>query len=598
MKFPYGISYFERIITGGFYYCDRTDRIPLLEETGDTLLLIRPRRFGKSLLLSMLRHYYDAARKEQFDMLFGHLKIGKKPTHLRNRYLILQWDFSCVDPTGSAADIRRALFNHINTCISSFALHYGSYLVSEPLIHPDDALSSLGSLLSVVRKSGYPLYLLIDEYDNFANEVMTGIRDEHEIYKALVHEKGPLKTLFKAVKSAAGAGDIGRIFITGVSPVVMSDITSGFNIAENIYLKPAFNDLCGFTEEEAEKPLKAVGEKCGWEEKTVKEALHMMRTWYNGYIFSPRSEKRIYNPTLVLYFIKALKEECLYPRRMLDANLASDEAKLEYVSQLPGGQQILLEITREKEPLTITDIADRFGIADMLSDATKDHSFLASYLYYFGVVTIDGVQFDGKLELKVPNLVMRGLYVNRLQRLLLPNPVERDEGKFAADKLYSKGDMVPLCRFVEEKYFRVFHNPDYKWASEMTVKTAFLTLLYNDTLYIMDSERETGRGYADLTMIIRPDMRKYTIFDILIEFKYVKLGEAGLTGEQARQLTPEQLQRIPAMIRQMEDARKQLKRYGDELEKKHGNLRLRRYAVVALGFERIWWEEKCCPAAA
>ena len=595
MKFPYGISYFERIITGGFYYCDRTDRIPMLEKAGDYLLFIRPRRFGKSLLLSTLRHYYDAARKEQFETLFGHLKIGKNPTHLCNRYLILQWDFSCVDPTGSVADIRRALFNHVNTCISTFALYYKKHLTVEISIHPDDAVSSLGSLLSAVRESGYPLYLLIDEYDNFANEVMTGIQNEQDAYKALVHEKGPLKTLFKAVKSAAGAGDIERIFITGVSPVVLSDLTSGFNIAENIYLKPAFNDLCGFTEDETENALRSVAEECGWSEKGAEEALDMMRIWYNGYIFSPRSDKRIYNPTLVIYFIKALKEECLYPRKMLDSNLASDEAKLEYAAQLPGGQQMLLEITREMNPLTITDIADRFGIADMLSDSTKDHSFLASYLYYFGVLTISGVTVDGELILNVPNLVIRGLYVNRLQRLLLPEPMERDAGKFAAKKLYEKGDMAHLCRFVEEKYFRVFHNPDYKWASEMTVKTAFLTLLYNDTLYIMDSERETGRGYADLTMIIRPDMRKYTVSDILIEFKYVKLSEAEVTGEKARELTDGELHSLPAMITQMEAARKQLKRYGDDLEKKHGNLRLRRYAVVALGFERIWWEETTNP---
>ncbi len=591
MKFPYGISDFHALITEEFYYCDRTDRIPLLEDTGKYLLFIRPRRFGKSLLLSMLRNYYDVARKDEFEALFGHLKIGRDPTPLQNRHFILQWDFSCVDPTGTIKDIRQALFDHVNSCIKEFIVNYKSFL-SEPVeVNENNAVSSLRSLISSIRQTAHPLYLLIDEYDNFANEVMTGIRDEQDAYKALVHEKGPLKTLFKSVKSAAGEGGIDRVFITGVSPVVMSDITSGFNIAKNIYLLPEFNDLCGFDESEVTELIEKIAQDSEAEVKNTAEAIGLMRTYYNGFTFSPESEQRIYNPTLTIYFAEHLSRYGKYPRKMLDANLATDEAKLEYAAQLPRGRQMLLNITRETEPLTITDISDRFGVRDILTDNSRDYAFLASFLYYFGVLTISSVRFDGKLALRIPNLVMRGLYVDRIQRMLLPEPDDRDEGKYAAESLYTKGNIEPLCRFVEQRYFQVFHNPDYKWANELTVKTAFLTLLYNDILYIMDSERETGRGYADLTMIVRPDMRRFEILDILIEFKYVKLGDAGVTGEKAKKLTAEELRSIPAMISQMETARDQVKKYGDSLEKKHGDLKLRRYAVVSLGFERIWWKE-------
>ncbi len=276
---------------------------------------------------------------------------------------------------------------------------------------------------------------------------------------------------------------------------------------------------------------------------------------------------------------------------MLDANLSTDNAKLEYTAQVPGGRQLILEITRGKEPVTVNDIADRFGTQDMLSDTSKDQGFLKSFLYYFGVLTMTGVTDEGKLVLQVPNMVVRGLYIDRIRKMLLPRPEERDDGKSAAEKLYAKGNMIPLCEFVEQRYFQVFHNPDYKWANELTVKTAFLTLLYNDILYIMDSEREAGRGRADLTMLIRPDMRKFDLFDVIVEFKYVKLGNAGMTGERARNLAREELQAIPAMVSQMNAACEQLARYGDALEKKYGNLRLRRYAVVSLGFERIWWRE-------
>ncbi len=588
MKFPYGISDFNAIITEGYYYCDRTDRIPMLEDTGKYLLFIRPRRFGKSLLLSMLRHYYDIAGKDRFDKLFGHLKIGKNPTSLHSKYFILDWDFSYVDPTGSIKNIKQALFNHVNDRIKNFRAWYSDYLDMEIEINPDDALSSLSSLITAIQKLPYPLYLLIDEYDNFANEVMTGIQNEQDVYKALVHDKGPLKTLFKAVKFHAGKGGIKRIFITGVSPVVMSDITSGFNIAKNIYLMPAFNDLCGFTEDEVSNMIKSVADECGID---YEEALDMMRTYYNGYTFVPGLTQKLFNPTLALYFAEWLKSECKFPRKMLDANLATDEAKLEYITNLPRGPQMLLDITRETEQITISDISDRFGIRDMVSDETKDYEFLISFLYYFGVLTIDGQTFEGELIMKVPNLVMRGLYINKLRQMLLPEPGERDDGRFAAKKLYAKGNIEPLCKFIEERYFKVFHNPDYKWANELTIKTAFLMLLYNDILYIMDSERETGRGYADLTMIIRPDMRKFQIYDVLLEFKYVKLKDAGLTGDEAKKLSYEDLQKIPAMIKKMEQAKAQGKKYAKELNQKHKDLRLITFAVVALGFERLWWEE-------
>jgi hypothetical protein len=562
----------------------------MLENTGYYLLFLRPRRFGKSLLLSMLENYYDIARKDRFQELFGHLLIGKNPTPLHNQYFILKWDFSCVDPSGSAVDIKRAFHNHINACIRSFRMNYEDYLHQEIEIDSQDAVSSIKSLLDVVRKTPYPVYLLIDEYDNFANEVMMGVRREKkDIYEALVYEEGPLKTLFKAVKSATDGSGFDRSFITGVSPVVMSDITSGYNIAENIYLDSVFNDLCGFHEKEIEKALKTISAECGLKEKDAADALDLMRVYYNGYKFAPNAKDSIYNPTLAIYFIKAFFKTCKYPRKMLDSNLAADDAKLQYISQIPKGGQLLLDLMEKDHSLIISDLSDRFGIQQMLK--SKDFIFMVSFLYYFGVLTIDDETEDGELILRVPNLVTQSLYVERIQQMLLPEPVDRDDGVFAAKQLYAKGNMEPLCEFVEQRFFKVFHNRDYRWANELTVKTAFLTLLYNDILYIIDSEKDAGRGYADLTMIIRPDMRRFKILDILIEFKYVSLKEAGLTGEKAKGLTEGELRAISAMQARMDEAKKQIRQYGDALEEKYDNLRLKRYAVVSLGFERLWWQE-------
>ncbi|CAN2048893.1 AAA family ATPase [Candidatus Magnetomoraceae bacterium gMMP-13] len=589
MKFAYEVCDFREIIKKGYFYCDRTDSIHLLEQ-GKYLLFLRPRRFGKSLLLSMLENYYDIDRKDDFEDIFGHLKIGKNPTPLHNKYFILHWDFSCVDPTGTVDDIKKALHNHINSSIKAFIMYYKKYLPEKIEINTENALSSITSLLSVVSMTSHPIYLLIDEYDNFANEVMMGVRRGKGIYEALVYEEGSLKTLFKVIKASTRNSIFDRIFITGVSPVVMSDVRSGFNIAENIYLSKKFNDLCGFTEEEVKSTLKTIGAECGREDQEAEKALALMRTYYNGYKFAFDAEKLVYNPTLAIYFMQYFYDECQYPREMLDSNLATDEAKLRYISNIPKGGQLLLDLIRYDKVVT-SKLSDRFGIERMLTDRSKDNSFMASFLYYFGVLTMEGETEDGDLSLKVSNLVMRGLYVERIQEMLLPEPADRDDGVLAAKELYKKGDMQPICDFIEERYFKVFHNPDYKWANELTIKTAFLTLLYNDILYIMDSEKEIARGYTDLTMIIRPDMKRFKIYDILIEFKYVKLGKADLTGEKARKLSQQELKNIAVMKSNMDQAKKQVIQYGDALKKKYNDLRLRKYAVVSLGFERLWWEE-------
>ena len=589
MKFPYGISDFKKINTKGYFYCDRTDKIPLLEQS-NSQLFIRPRRFGKSLVLSMLENYYDVAKADEFDEIFGNLAIGKNPTKLRNSYFILRWDFSCVDTTGSVKEIKQALYDHINFCIKGFLLYYRDYNLPEVEVDRNNCINSINSLISSVRMTPYPIYLLIDEYDNFANTIMMGVQNEKIRYNALVHDEGILRTLFKAIKSSTSGSMFDRVFITGVSPVVLSDITSGYNIAENIYFQPKFNDLCGFRQNEVRKVIEQIVTECNFDAEKTDEALDLMKTYYDGYLFAFGLDEYIYNPTLCLYFFKQFQEMCDYPREMLDDNLATDESKLEYIAQLSEGQDLLVDLTQKAHEVVVSKISKRFGIKEMLSDNSKDHTFLASFLYYFGVLTLAGENSEGDVILKVPNLVIQSLYVERVQKMLLPEPGDRDDGKFAAKQVYQKGIMQPLCDFVENRYFTVFKNRDYRWANELTLKTAFLTLLYNDILYVMDSEPEINRRYADLTMIIRPDKRHFKIFDVLIEFKFVTLKEAGITGEQARNLSKTALRELPQMPKALNEGREQARFYSGRLEKKYGNLRLKRFVVASLGFERICFE--------
>ncbi|MGD9731580.1 MAG: AAA family ATPase [Desulfamplus sp.] len=592
MKLPYGICDFQKIVTNGFFYCDRTDNIPFLEKDYIQLFL-RPRRFGKSLLLSMLENYYDIAKKDRFDAMFGSLKIGKNPTPLRNSYFILKWDFSCVDASGTLDDIRQSVFNHINECIKEFILYYKSYGLPEITIDSADALSSIKSLTAAIRMMDLSAYLLIDEYDNFANEVMMSSNMKTEKYESLVQKEGILKAVFKNVKASASNSVFDRIFITGVSPVVMSDITSGFNIAKNVYFKPKYNHLCGFTAQEVEDAVNEIAQECGIEQDKAQELIELMRIYYNGYRFSVDAKDLVYNPTLALYFLDNLQEMCKPPKNMLDHNLSMDQAKLNYISKINGGTQLILDLMQDDHEVAIEEISQKFGIERMLSDKSHDRAFLVSFLYYFGVLTIAGQDIYGRTRFRVPNTVMKRLYIDRIHETLLPEPMDRDDGRSAAEKLYQKGDMTELCDFVENRYFKVFSNRDYRWANELTVKTAFLTLLYNDILFIMDSEKEIDRRFADLTMIIRPDMRKFELFDILIEFKFVSLASAGLSGEQAKALSVQELKNLPKIGEAMIDAVEQVKEYSKILNERYSaaDFRLKCFAVVSLGFDRLCWKE-------
>jgi len=595
LKFPYGNCNFEQIVMENFFYQDRSDRIRDLEEVGHNLLLLRPRRFGKSLLLSMLENYYDVAKADKFERLFGHLAIGKNPTPYHNQYFVMKWDFSMVDPHGDIEAIVQSLYSHINDCIADFANYYQSYLKREIRIDDADALSSFRSSLTAVKTTPHRLYLMIDEYDNFANEVMVSRKRGQDRYEQLLEGEGILKTLFKVIKGTLAGMGLERVFMTGVSPVVMSDLTSGHNIARNIYFKPEFNDLCGFHEAEIEQMLQQVVNHCGLSAAQATEAMQIMKIYYNGYCFVPPDTvesvpaTKMYNPTMVLYFLDELQNYCRYPANMLDNNLSTDRQKLEYAAFLPGGGNVIVRAVDEKEPLAIPNLTSRFGVREML-EAENDDTFVASLLYYLGMLTINGRDPWGQLLLKVPNLTANGLYFERLQKILLPQS-NKNEIERAVRGFYATGNLLPVCELVEQR-FKALDNRDYRQADELLVKTAFLAILFNDLYYMIDSETELQRSYADLTMILRPDMRQYQLLDHVVEFKYVTLKDAGLSGVQVREMSREDLAALPAVEAQLTQAKAQIVRYRDGLAQIYGNiLRLHAHVVVSVGFEKAVWLE-------
>jgi hypothetical protein len=586
MKFPYGLSDFATLIQDGYFYQDRTHRIPLLEEAGRQLIFIRPRRFGKSLLLSMLEHYYDLNRADQFEALFGHLAIGQNPAPLHNQYFVMKWDFSLVKGQGSLKEIEAALHRHLNDCIQEFALRYQGRLSHRIEMYSDNALSSWRSALMAVSQTPHKLYLLVDEYNNFANDVlMTGRKQEY--YEALLYGEGLLKSVFKAVKAAAGGQGLDRVFITGVSPVVLSDMTSGYNVGENIYLDEVFNDLCGFTEAEIAGVLTQMAHEGGaWR---IADALNLMRTFYNGYCFSETGGECVYNPTLSLYFLKALHTKGRYPLRMLDENLAMDRGKLRYIAELPHGEDLLIQALNGEAGVVIPELARRFGVADVL-DAVKDQPFMASLLYYFGVLTLTGQTDFCESILNIPNLVARSLYVDRLRDLWLPGYEDKTLVPQLSKRFFQTGDLQPLVDFIEQRYFPILSNRDYRWTNELLVKIAFLTLLFDDRLYMMVSETEIDHGYIDLSLIRRLDRRAVPVLDLLLEFKYLSLKDLGLTGEQVHEKTHAELAALPLIQTKLTEAGEQAQRYGAALQARYGLTDLRLFAVVGVGLERVVWQ--------
>lgn len=606
MKIPYGIADFYSLRTEGHVYVDRTDRIAVLEELGKSLLFLRPRRFGKSLWLSTLAAYYDLHRADEHDRLFGDLAIGRQPTPRAHQYFVLRWDFSEIDPdppprginagvSSRTARIGNEIHRYINSSLASLLSDARKHL-SDRMSLGEDAFSNLERLLDVIRQTPYRLYLLIDEYDNFANEVLTA---DKAAYQDLVHSDGPFKFLFKWVKAAMGGKGIDRLFITGVSPMVMSDVTSGMNIARNVYLKPALVDLCGFTEREVDELLAAVlREHETGKELSATDAKHMMREWYNGYRFALGVSERLYNPTLVFYFLLHLLEEGSYPDHMLDANLAADEGKLEYLARLttehemPGpdpGQTTVIDLIRKAGPLEVRQLLDRFTLKDLLERSAQDTSFFGSYLFYFGMLTLRMHKTAAKtVELVVPNEVVHGLYVERIRKILMPLGASRSAADTLLFAFLRNGELEPLLDFIESTLFPTFSNRDAAWANELTVKTLFLTLLWNDASYITHSEPELDHGYADLCLLRRPDARTSSLWDLLFEFKRLAPKDLGLSGESVKSAARTDLMKLPKVKDALDQAESQLAVYRAALRRSRGDtLKLRGYAVVALGFERL-----------
>jgi hypothetical protein len=298
----------------------------------------------------------------------------------------------------------------------------------------------------------------------------------------------------------------------------------------------------------------------------------------------------MYNPTLSLYFLEYLQKKGQYPSIMLDENLSMDRNKLVYISKLPHGEEVLIKALSGGDSVVIPQLARRFGVEDMLT-AVKDETFMVSLMYYFGILTFSGHAEYGEKILKIPNLVAKSLYVERLQEILLPEYEDKSDIRNVAKTFCLTGNLQPLCDFLETRYFPILSNRDYRWSNELIIKIAFMTLLFNDNIYMMLSEAEAERGYVDLSLIVRPDMRRFQALDLVLEFKYIGLKELGMTGSELKTLSREELADLPLVKLKLNEATIQAKTYTESLSDRYQLDGIRAFSVVALGFERVVWLE-------
>ena len=510
-KLPYGISDYERLIENDYYYIDKTQFIEKLENLPEPyLMFLRPRKFGKTLFTSTLLNYYDINAKEKFDRLFGKTYIGQNPTPLRNSYCVLKFNFSGVDTTTVETTIN-GFKNKVETSIYGFISDYNIDFVINSEQNAEEMLNSLFEAFRV-QKQDKKIYVIIDEYDHFANELL-GFHTE--VFKDLVSKNGKVRKWYEILKEGTET-IVDRIFITGVAPITLDSLTSGFNISKDITRDIRFNEMMGFTEEE----LKNMIREQGISETEQQEILPVMKKNYDGYRFSEEMGNRIYNSNMCLYFLNSYLVQNKIPNNLIDSNIASDYKKLGNMLKLCRGEQReeIIEKTISGEGIA-SEITDKFN-----PEKEFDEKDLISMLYYLGYLTIDGEKY-GRPILKIPNNVMKELYSEYfLEALSKDTSYQVSESIYVQilDELTEFGKIDKLTEILHE-YLKGLSNRDFQRFDEKYVKLIVYCIAKNLKIYNVKSEMELQRKYPDIVITPREKDKGYC--SIMIEFKYLKKEE-------------------------------------------------------------------------
>ena len=540
-QIPYGVSDFRSVIEQNLYYVDKSMYIEELERQSRTLIFIRPRRFGKSLFINMMRLYYDKAAAGDFERIFGGLYIGQHPTPLRNRYQVLYMDFSQIG--GGISRLEDNFSEYCSLCLDDFMRTYKSD-------YPDDVVSAFfsintysGKLKLIVdnaKKLQIPLYLIIDEYDNFTNVVLN--EQGEEVYHAITHADGFYRDLFKKFK-----GNFERIFLTGVSPVTLDDLTSGFNIGWNASTQPELDKMLGFSTADVRdifQYYKRVGmlpANCD-----IEDMIEDMRPWYDNYCFAKDclgDGNTVFNCDMVLYYLKHYVNSGHAPEEMLDNNTRTDYSKLKKLIQLDkldGNRKgVLMKVIEEGQ--IVADLRTSFSAMDM-----TDPEVFPSLLFYYGMLTITGTR-GSRLILGIPNNNVRKQYYGYLLENYNHCNVNISNLRDAFDAMAFDGQWRDGLQYMADCYHRLSSVRD-SIEGERNIQGFFLAYLNLNDYYLTAPEVEVQHGYCDFFLL--PNLTHYkSEHSYILEVKYLPKKDFEAKAEAQWQQAVEQIQAYAAAPR-------------------------------------------------
>ena len=573
-RIPYGMQNFEDVIKEDCYYVDKTPFIEQIEESNKYFFFIRPRRFGKTLTLSMLENYYDINKKDKFEEIFGKLYIGQNPTPEHNTYLIIRLNFAEV--AAGLDDYKDGLDNHCSLVFNFFCDIYAHILpagTKAGLQQEPDAVSKLRFLCQKCQEVGKKIYLFIDEYDYFTNMILA--HEEHLVrYRNQTHGEGYLRQFFNTIKGAA-VNTLGRVFVTGVSPVTMDDLTSGFNIGTNYSLSSDFNEMAGFTEEEVREMLDYYGSVLPFNH-TTDELIKVMKPWYDNYCFAEEryGETTMYNSMMVLYFVdNYIDYEYQITKKMVETNIRIDYDKLRMLirhdKEFAHDASIIQQLVTQG--FVIGTLNENFP-----AERINDPDNFLSLLFYFGMVTIDGT-YKGETKFIIPNEVVRDQMYTYLLDTYKENDLVYD--RYSKGKLESKlaydGQFKPYFEYIADCLKKYSSQRD-KQKGEAFVHGFTLAMTSQNKFYRPISELDNDGGYADIFLSPLCDIYKDMVDSYIIELKYCK-----------SQTTDEQV------IKLFEEASAQISRYADSdmVREAVKTTKLHKLVVIYRGAEMVACEE-------
>ena len=497
---PYGVADFATVIEQNLYYVDKTMFIPELEKQPRNLFFIRPRRFGKSIFLSMLYSYYDCTQSHKFQSLFGNLWIGQHPTPLQGKYQVLFLDFSQI--TGNIDKLETKFNSYLSINLDAFVRQYSEYYQAEmeEILAQEDFEEKMELIFKAAKAHQYHLYLIIDEYDNFTNVILNE-RGEN-VYHAITHADGFYRDVFKKFK-----GNFERIFMMGVSPVTLDDVTSGFNIGWNISIKPEFDEMLGFSTTDVVEMFTYYKEHGSIPaDSDIDAIVNDMKPWYDNYCFAEEALKkktRMFNCDMVLYYLCNYMDNGCSPRQMIDPNTRTDYGKMKKLLQfdkLDGERKGIIRKIAEEEQI-VTQLYESFSAYQI-----PKAEIFPSLLFYYGMLTIKGTR-GSKLILGIPNNNVRKQYYGYLEEEYQAKAyVDVNQlTDYYYDMAYN-GKWEEGLRFMADAYAKVSSVRDGIEA-ERNLQGFFMAYLNLNDYYITAPEMELNHGYCDFFLL--PDLTHY-----------------------------------------------------------------------------------------